>query len=394
MFYKLFALVAVMLFNKTAFAQKQSSINAVGTQVKFTSEVLEDERMFTVYLPSEYEATDKRYPVLVVLDGQRYFLHGVSLQKSFVELKQTPPFIVVGIPKKDGDRNRYYSSHRAQYQEYLEKEVLQWVDAHYRTSEKRLLFGWAYAGGFALETMMEKPSLFNAFITSSPFPVYSKLYKLDSFFMEKKAFNKMLFFTCGTEEGMVKEGAIQLDSLLTNSAPELFDWKYKLLEGEQHRSTPFTSMYHGLTHYFKYYPELQFSSLEAYKMAGEMPNVLAYYKKRSEQFGFSPEPTVWTKFTLVRNAMRANDFEQFESFMNDFEQSNWLVELRVNRGCSVAQFYSENGADEQAILCYEQIAKIHKESSLPFEGLSRVYKKLNKTQKANEFARKAQELQN
>ena len=35
-----------------------------------------------------------------------------------------------------------------------------------------------------------------------------------------------------------------------------------------HRSTPFTTLYHGLTTYFHYFPEIQFSDLEEFLEAG------------------------------------------------------------------------------------------------------------------------------
>jgi len=57
------------------------------------------------------------------LDGQRYFLHGVSLQQSFLDFKQTTPFIIVGISKNRVDRNRNYSSNAKNYLSFIEQEI-------------------------------------------------------------------------------------------------------------------------------------------------------------------------------------------------------------------------------------------------------------------------------
>jgi len=43
---------------------------------------------------------------------------------------------------------------------FLEKELLPHIDEKYRTSEKRMLFGWEYAGGFLIESLFKNPSLY------------------------------------------------------------------------------------------------------------------------------------------------------------------------------------------------------------------------------------------
>lgn len=384
------AFIWVLCFK--AYTQHIQKDNVVGTSITIQSQVLTDQREIQIFLPDGYADSVIKYPVLYILDGQRYFLHGVSLQKSFVEFKQTPEFIVVGISKNLSDRNRNYSSNAQQYLEFIKEEVVKYVNSEFRTSNKKLLFGWAYAGGFTIETMLNQPNLFDSYIAASPFPLKEKISKVDSLLLDNLNIECILYFTSGTNEGVVKEGTEELNRILTKKAPETLNWTFKELEGEEHRSTPFTTLYHGLKNYFKYYPEIQFNTLEEFAKAGGLPNVKEYYKKRAEQFGFSTELSDWTMFSLTRNAIRANDYAEFKNLANEFEGTDFIIRLRLNRACSIADFYLENKANEKALSIFTLLAEIHPDEEAALQGLGDTYKALKKDRKAAKYYKKAKAL--
>jgi len=364
----------------------------VGQTIAIESAILNDTREIQIFLPDGYDASETAYPVLYILDGERYFLHGVSLQKSFAMFKQTPGFIVVGISKKPSDRNRNYSTQAAAYLDHLESEVIHWVDAQYRTSKQRMLFGWAFAGGFVFETLITHPDLFDVYLTASPFPLKDKIDRLDSLFTSQPNLDKRLFFTSATHEGMVMEGTQALDSLLSQNALPKLEWRFKELEDETHRSTPFTTLYHGLMDAFPCYPELQFSSLQEFLEAGGLEHVYAYYQKRSHNYGFPKELSDWTMFSITRNAIRAGDYAQFDALVREFEASGFMERLRVNRACTLAEFYLQNHQYDRAIHFFTLLADLHPDSTRPLFGLGDAYKALNKDKKANGYYKKAKEL--
>jgi enterochelin esterase-like enzyme len=106
---KLFTIVLFCSLCFNSYAQTGGVENIVGTNFLIKSEVLSEEREIQVYLPDGYTDSDRKYPVLYILDGQRLFLHGVSLQKSFAAGRQTPEFIVVGITNKQSQGNINFS---------------------------------------------------------------------------------------------------------------------------------------------------------------------------------------------------------------------------------------------------------------------------------------------
>ena len=382
----------LFLLYVTSSAQIDKKDIVIGSSFIIHSKIMNDEREIQVFLPDSYVESNKNYPVLYILDGQRYFLHGVSLQKSFVEFRHSPEFIVVGISKKQSERNRNFSVNSKKYREFIEKETIALIDEKFRTSKKRLLFGWAYGGGFVVETMTTTPNLFDAYISASPFPLKNKIDKVDSLFIKNPKFDKLLYFTSGSDEGVVKDGTEKLNLLLSNKAPKTMNWTFRELKGEQHRSTPFTTLYHGIKEYFHFYPELQFSSLEDFTKAGGLNYVYNYYKKRAKQFGFSHELTKWTMFTLTRNAMRANDYDQFEVFLNEFKKTKFLSEIRVSRACSIAEFYVKNKQYDKAITLFSYLTEKHPNSERPLNGLGDTYKELKEEEKASLYYKKAKKV--
>ncbi len=373
-------------------AQISSEVNGVGSKVLIQSDLLAQEREIQVYLPDNYVDSEREFPVLYVLDGQRYFLHAVSIQKTFVEFQQTPACIVVGISKLPTDRNRNYSTNSRNYRSFIKDEVINYIDSEYRTSKDRILFGWAYAGGFVFETLIKDPSLFAGYIAASPFPVLAKVEKVDSLIKAIPNLDKQLFFTSGANEGSVHEGTTELAKLLTEKVPPTMKWDFQELFGEEHRSTPFTTLYRGMKSHFEYYPELQFNTLEEFTKAGGLPYVYEYYDKRATSYGFSSDVTDWTMFSIVRNAMRANNFEEFNTLVNEFRKTNFIDRLRVPRACSIAEFYLENNKIKKARELFTKIIEKNHTSQRALLGMGNTYKAEKKDKMAKAYFQKAEEV--
>jgi enterochelin esterase-like enzyme len=392
-------IIVLSVFN-IAYAQNAGIDSVVGKKYMIDSEALKEKREIQIFLPDSYEKSDKRYPVLYILDGQRLYLYGVSLLKSFTHFKQTPEFIVVGITNKYPQRFGHFSDGAAKFLDFIEKDVIAFTDKTFRTSRERLLFGWEYGGGFVIQTMTDKPQLFDAYLAASPYPLSdpqvstSKTRKesVERFFSKKPEFDKFLYFTVSVKEGVVEEGTDYLNSVLKKKAPKTMTWTYRKLDGEEHRSTPYATIYHGVKNYYHFYPELQFITLDEFTKAGGLANVYKHYKERARLFGFSPEVASWTKFTIIRGAIRAKNFDQFDAFVTKFKSNDFIGKLRGGRPYSIAEFYEEHKAYEKAIDIYRILATEHPDSARPFNALGNTYKLLGKYQKAKENYEKAVEL--
>ena len=148
-----------------------------------------------IYLPPEYNPDSAAtYPVIYLLDGalDEDFFHmaGLIQFSSFWWVNYLPPTIVIGIVSTDRKRDLTYcpastftwpdwmhayseevyrySGHSANFMQYIEQDLIPYVESHYKCSGKRTLIGQSLAGLFATEVLLKKPSLFNDYIIMSP----------------------------------------------------------------------------------------------------------------------------------------------------------------------------------------------------------------------------------
>lgn len=386
---KLYILFFICYFSTNINAQ---TVNTLGINYTIHSKSLKEDRQIQVFVPESYNTTDKKYPVLYMLDGQRLFPFGVSLLKSYTHFRQTPEFIIVGITNKYPDRFGHFIDIEKRFLKFIEEEVISYIDNSFRTTNKRLLFGWEYGGSFVIQTMMDKPHLFDAYLAASPFPLNNKIEELDQFLSNNPRLNNMLYFSVSPNESQVNIGTRKLDSLLKLKAPKTLNWNYKELVNEEHLSTPYSTIYFGLKKFYRYYPELQFNSLEEFTKAGGLNYVNEYYKKRALDYGVSSNLSDWTMFSLTRNAIRAKDYNQFDIFINEFKKTGFLERIRINRSCLIAEFYLENKQYNKSIKIFSLLADKYPNSELPLIGLGDNYKALLNNKKASMYYRMAEKL--
>jgi pimeloyl-ACP methyl ester carboxylesterase len=370
-----------LLVSFKMFSQAIKTKNIVGENITIRSKILEEDRQIQVYLPKDYGTSNKKYPVVYLLDGQRFFLYGASLVQSFSEFKLTPDFIVVGITNVQASRMRTFSAGAKKFIKFLENDVVKLVDATYRTSKKRLLFGWAYGGGFGIETLVSKPNLFDGYILSSPFPVSSKMDRFKSFVKKNNTLNSFLYFVSDAKEFGVKGGTEELGSFLNENTTRL-RWTFKVLSGEEHRSTVYPALYHGIRDYFEYYTDVRFADLEEFTAKGGMTFVRNYYKKRTELYDLPNEMSTFTKYNLIRLAIRANNLVQFETFLKEFKGLEFITDLRTSWACILADFYVTSDKKQKALQMYQFITSKHPKSIRAQKGLGDAYSSLKMMVKA------------
>ena len=107
--------IAMVLMALDLQAQTVVADNMVGFNHQIKSEVLGEDREVQIYLPPSYQDAEKEYPVIYVLDGQRFFLHTVSLSQSFQQFQLAPEFIIVGIKNSYPHRFRHFGEGRENF---------------------------------------------------------------------------------------------------------------------------------------------------------------------------------------------------------------------------------------------------------------------------------------
>lgn len=149
-------------------------------QIKYesiSSEKLGETRQIKIQLPRNYEEnTEKRYPVLVVLDGDYLFEPVAGMVDYYSYWEDVPEMIVVGV-NQDGIRmedtqydkqNSLPIDKGAKFFEFLGMELLAHIDASYRTVDFKIITGHDFTSNFINYYLLKENPIFRGYINLSP----------------------------------------------------------------------------------------------------------------------------------------------------------------------------------------------------------------------------------
>ena len=164
----------------------------IGHRDSVVSGTLKETRKLLVYTPPSYNDTTylpRRYPVLYLLDGDAHF-HSVTglLQILGTGVNATyvlPEMIVVAISNTDRMRDMTPTRVTTDFEgkpspamkttggmpaflEFMQAELVPYVEATYRTMPYRVLVGHSLGGITAINALYTKPTLFNAYVAIDP----------------------------------------------------------------------------------------------------------------------------------------------------------------------------------------------------------------------------------
>ena len=396
-----FVFITVILFTFLHINAQEVTL-VLGKKHIIKSTILNKEREVKVYVPNSYNSNTQSYPVLYILNGERWFFHGVNLGKTFSDLNLAPEFIVVAVNVNsiENPRERYafFTQNTQNLADFLEKELLPLIDNNYRTTKERILFGWEYAGGFVVENAFKKPSLFDAFFAASPFPAAGqRLTLINQQISGNTDLDGFLYFTSSINEGQVKDQADQLAEALKQKAPKSLVWKYNVIEDETstgigHLTTPFKTLYEGLRNYYFDYGRLEFLNVEGFNAAGGLDYVKKYYSDRAERYQLTNEIPLEGMFALVRMALQENNFSVFDTLMKDFIERGFVEKVSPRNAIGYAQFYLRNNDVEAGKSIYERLIQKYPNEPTPANGLGHVYNALKEKKKAIRWYQKAVDL--
>ena len=352
---KIVLLTIVLLFSKVVNSQNKESNNTVGKTVLLPSEILNQERDIQIYLPENYHTSKEKCPVVYVLDSQKYFLNAVSYQQNLRFVDETPGFIVVGIKTKDSERRTFYNTESTKFSNYLEDELLPYIDKTYRTlPNERVFFGWQRAAAFGVEVLASKPNLFKGYFIASPtFLTDKRVSDVGKMLDKKSSLNNYLYFTLGSVEAWSLDNTNSLATLLKTKAKNKLKWKYDLFDDENHYSTTIITMNKGLKSYFRDYAPIRFYSLESYNKSGGIKALRTRFINRGKRYQLSKEIHSDTKRYLFLLAVRENNYAVFNELNKEFPTflTSFNRDVMFQR---FGQFYVKHKKYQKAIQYYKK----------------------------------------
>ncbi len=230
--------------------------------VDIHSKVNNKDYALIINVPSSYaQNPSKKYPVFYFCDGYYDFALITMIYYDQLFDKTAPECILVGFSYKGEDLDygklRTYdltpmkimgadgTGGGADYLKIIEEEFIPYVESHYRADTGfRALGGSSLGGLFSIYAMLTKPSLFNAYISSSPAVSLDRgwlFLQEEQYHQQHKDLPVALYMTGAEKEFSDNPGFIEsikfFGSLLGKRKYENFRYQFRVLDDSYHASS-------------------------------------------------------------------------------------------------------------------------------------------------------------
>jgi len=382
----LFILIVILSScNKKESTIEQSHIS-IATTHTIASKTLKEDRKILISLPDDYEKTTSKYPVLVLTDGLQNIKHAIGSIELLTRTGSITPIIIVGI--QSINRTKYFSptvsenspgsGNGPKYLDFIEKEVLPFVDSNYRTHPFRVLEGHSLGGVFTAYALMEKPELFDAHIIMSPSFWWNNeefIKKAGPFFKDNPTLDKAMYFSIGEDEssskwGMRKELSKFVDSLKANK-PKNTRFKLTEFKNEGHMSSPLLGTYFGLRWIFS---DMLFTDEQAENYTDRL--FINHENKIMKKYGSQAKQSA-ESYVMISNYLSSK--KMFKGAIVVLKRSAEAYDYDISLKFNLARAYEKDKNVPKAIATYKAAIETSKKHKFGYED--RLQKEIDRLSK-------------
>lgn len=180
------SIVIVLLLSFSTLVGQNKPLYTIGKTHQIQSEILNENREFILELPDSYHSSYKKYPLVVLLDGEVNYHSHSGIIKHMTQGRQIPEVIIVAIKNVDRVRdftptkyltnlngssaidNHKTSGHSEKFLAFIEDELLPNIEKKYRISSFKTLIGISHGGLLVGSSFLSKETTFNGFISMDP----------------------------------------------------------------------------------------------------------------------------------------------------------------------------------------------------------------------------------
>jgi predicted alpha/beta superfamily hydrolase len=369
----------VFFFQQFASSQTTHSVKflqKVGTLDSLYSEGLKEYRDFYVQLPANYNADkNKKYPVAFILDGA-VLLPAVNTVQSFYSGGFTPEMVLVGISNaKNRTRDLTTSKIKEKYgmpfneengaadnfSNFIEAELIPFVESKYRVTNYRTLIGHSYGGLFTIYTLINQPQLFANYLAIDPsldWDGQKLLAEAKNKLLTNNYKGKYLFMSLSGQLHM-QNSKITIDNVMQDTSDYTlfarsnisfsntvkqnlknglsFDWKF--YPKDLHGTIPLPSIMDGLIATFEWYQMENTDKINAFDTPkAELLSIVKYREKKLQShFGYLEAP--YPEELLNMSGYMNMDMKQLEKAKMYFELTIAYYPQSANAYDSMADYY-------------------------------------------------------
>lgn len=328
---------------------------------EINSEKLGESRQLKIQVPRNYDTSDKKYPVVVVFDGDYLFEIVAGNVDYAAYWEDMPEAIVVGINQyQKREVDCYYSEQNslpietgAAFFEFVSMELIPFVDKNFRTENFKVAVGHGQTANYINYYLLKGVPLFQAYISLSP----SLAPDMKTYLTEKmlKLEQKIFYYlaAANNDKGNIKEetealaksiSSIENDNLLDHS---------EVFTDATHYSLPAQAIPKALQKIFLVFQPI---SLKEYKetVLNLEGNPVDYLKEKYE--------TIETLFG-IKKPILINDFKAIEAAIKKKEKYEYFEDLgnlarkeypdTLLGHYYLGRFYEETGKSKKAMKTYQ-----------------------------------------
>ncbi|MBI1343552.1 MAG: alpha/beta hydrolase [Terrimonas sp.] len=338
-----------MIFSLSGFAQKDNLI-VIGKVDSVYSQILKEQRKVWVYVPNMnagQPASDQRYPVVYLLDGDAHFESVVGMIQQLSQVNGNtvvPEMIVVGIPNTDRTRDltpthitsdppimdSNFSKNTGggeNFTSFIEKELMPHIDSAYPTAPFKMLIGHSFGGLTVMNILTNQTALFNAYIAIDPSMWYDqeRFLKATEQKLSKQKFNGTSLYlgiANTMPEGMTLEKMKKDTTAITRHIRSIFalnqyikahpqnglQYASRYYADDDHGSVPLATEYDGLRFLFKWYRMKLTPDDFMAPGLGIVKKMQQHYQDVSKHFGYKVLPPEMQINGLGYNALSLKQY--------------------------------------------------------------------------------------
>jgi predicted alpha/beta superfamily hydrolase len=267
--------------------------------IQLQSEVLDEQRQYSVSLPEDYANNKQHYPVIYRLDGAQNIPLMEAVLGRLQENDAAPQVIIVAIENTDRLRDMYPTVNQDpngpvglgggadKFLSFIERELIPDVEKRYRTHSTRIIAGASAAGVFSLYAMQERPALFDAHIAYSPavwWNTGAMVERTKQWLSSKPTTTTYLYMNMGNEGLPMRPYYDNLLASLTSSENPKIKTVIDQHDGVSHGLTSTAGIFHAYQSFFMskaFAPE---------NVTPDMQTIDNYYEQLGNQWGVDDTP--------------------------------------------------------------------------------------------------------
>lgn len=340
--------------------------------LEIASAVLGESRRVEVTLPASYAwATERRYPVLYLLDGQTHGGHAVASSEFLAAQGELPELVVVSVhstvrvrdfTQTDWPQAWIGGGGAAHFTQFLLTELVPRIERDYRTLGTppfRILAGHSASGQYVLHLLATEPAAFQAYLAMAPSLDWDgqlPIRELEAALPRADRPTRFVYFAYGDDYEQALAADLRLARALAAAAPGTLRAQVRAFPGETHSALPLLGLIDALRALYAGY------ALPEELAAKGLSAVDAHYAALSTQLG---TPVAAPEAALNEVGYRLLGNEQVAEAIAVFERAARENPSSANSWDSLAEALEQGARRDDALRASRRAVELATRFDLP-----------------------------